>query len=125
MACAELLERAALDHFQVTARLAGLGPPVWPAGERHVRRITREVEAVDRAAHHLLFPVIVEIGKQRRACSSHRGMDVAVNPRGSHGLLGIKFLKTYCFLAAHRTAARRVPPKLAECKGLSRPPAAT
>ena len=81
MACAELLERAALDHFQVAARLAGLGPPVGPAGERHVRRIAREVEAVDRPAHHLLFPMIVEIGQQRGTRAADSGMNVAVDHR--------------------------------------------
>src|SRR5439155_13354179 len=42
-------------------------------------------EAVDGAADHLLFPVVVEIGQQRGAGSAHRGMDVAVDPRGRHG----------------------------------------
>ena len=40
---------------------------------------------VDGAADDLLFPVIVEIGQQRCACSPHRGMDVAVDPRRCHG----------------------------------------
>ena len=66
--------------------LPSVGPPVGAAAKRHVRRIGIEVEAVDGAAHHLLFPVIVEIGQQRRARSAHRRVDVAVDPRGRHGV---------------------------------------
>ena len=84
MARAELVERAALDHRQIAAGLALGRPPVGPAGQRHVGRIAGEIEAVDGAAHHLLLPVIVEIGQQRGARSAHRRMDIAVDPRGGH-----------------------------------------
>src|SRR6185437_1111897 len=82
MARAELVERAALDHFEIRARLAPRGPPVGPAAERHVWRIAGQIEAVDGATHHLLFPVIVEIGQQRGARSPDRRVDVAIDPRG-------------------------------------------
>src|SRR5581483_5466319 len=81
MAGAELIERAALDHLEIAARLAALGAPVGPAAKRHVRRVGGEIEPVDGPAHHLLFPVIVEIGQQRRARSPDRRVDVAIDPR--------------------------------------------
>src|SRR5262249_14235520 len=84
VACAELVEGAALNHLQIAARLGATRPPIRSAGERHVRRVAREVEAVDRTAHHLLFPVIVEIGQQRGSRSAYSRMDVAVDPRACH-----------------------------------------
>jgi hypothetical protein len=87
VAGAELVERAALHHLKIAARLAVRGTPVGAAGERHVGRIGIEIEAVDRPADHLLFPMIVEIGQQRGARPAYRGMNVAVDPRGNcrHG----------------------------------------
>jgi hypothetical protein len=86
MACdaPRLIERPALHHRKVAARLALGRPPVGATGQRHIRRIAGEIETIDRPAHHLLFPVIVEIRQQRGACSAHRGMDVAIDPRGRH-----------------------------------------
>jgi hypothetical protein len=84
VARAELVECPTLNHREIAAGLAIGRPPVGPAGQRHVGRIAREIEAIDRAAHHLFFPVIVEIGQQRGARSAHGGMDIAVDPRGGH-----------------------------------------
>jgi hypothetical protein len=90
----ELVERAALHHREIAAGLAVRQAPVRPARQRHRRRIARQIEAVDRAAHHLLFPVIVEIGQQRGARSADGGMDVAVDPRGRHASPRVSFLAT-------------------------------
>jgi hypothetical protein len=84
VAGAELVEGPALHHRKLAAGLAVGRPPVGSAGQRHVRRIAREIEAIDRPAHHLFFPVIVEIRQQRGARSAHGGMDIAVDPRGGH-----------------------------------------
>ena len=62
LARAELIERAPLHHRKLAAGLAIGRPPVGAAGQRHVRRIAGEIEAVDGPADDLLFPVIVEIG---------------------------------------------------------------
>ena len=84
VAGAELVERPALHHRKIAAGLAIGRPPVGPAGQRHVRRIAGEIEAIDGPAHDLFFPVIVEIRQQRGARSAHGGMDIAVDPRGRH-----------------------------------------
>src|SRR5262249_121943 len=96
VARAQLIERTALDHLEVAARLAALGTPVGPAAERHVRRIAGEIEAVDGAAHHLLLPVIIEIGQERGTRSSHRGMDIAVDPRGRGHCVSWVPLNMFC-----------------------------
>src|SRR4051794_22294825 len=89
-----------------STRLALGRTPVGAARERHVGRIGVEIEAIDRPADHLLFPVVVEIGQQRGAGSAHRRMDVAVDPRRRHrdssGSLYMR-LRSWC-----RTA--NVPP---------------
>ena len=58
---AELVERSLLHHRKIAAGLALRRPPVGAAGQRHVGRIAGQIETVDRAAHHLFLPVIVEI----------------------------------------------------------------
>jgi len=63
VARSQLVERAALDHRKLAAGLAVGRPPVGAAGQRHMRRIAREIETIDGPAQHLLFPVIVEIGQ--------------------------------------------------------------
>ena len=120
VAGAELVERAALHHREIAARLAIGRPPVGAARKRHVRRIGIEIEAVDGAADHLLFPVIVEIGQQRGAGSAHRGMDIAVDPRGRHGVsLDIRFLGVvFGDLCTSRLA--NVPPTGGQRKGQAR-----
>src|SRR5262249_59275807 len=81
----ELVEGAALYHGEIAARLGATSrTPVRPPAQRHVWRIAGQIEAVDRPAHHLLFPVIVEIGQQRRARTADSGMDVAIDARGHH-----------------------------------------
>ena len=77
---AEAVERLGLEHLEVAAGLALLGPPVGPARQRHVGRIARQVQPVDGAARDLLLPVVVEIGQQRRPGPLEPGMDIAVDP---------------------------------------------
>ncbi len=96
VAGAKLIERAALDHCEIAAGLAVGGSPVGPAGQRHVGWIAGEIEAIDRSAHDLLFPVIVQIRQQRGAGSAHRGMDIAVDPRGRHGRSLVAFQYRFC-----------------------------
>src|SRR5439155_16237676 len=108
----ELIERPALHHRKLAARFAIGRPPIGPTGQRHVRWIGVEIEAVDGAADDLLFPVIVEIGQQRSAGSTHRGMNIAVDPRRRHGgFLG------YSFLAVKTCRALNVPPMVRKRKG--------
>jgi hypothetical protein len=109
---AELVERAALHHRKIAAGFAMCQTPVGAAGQRHVGRIAVEIETVDRPAHHLFFPVIVEIGQQRRARSAHRRMNVAVDPRGRHGRSS-----DIALLAARGAAFERVPPIAGKRKG--------
>ena len=80
----ELVERAALHHLEIAAWLAFSRTPIGSAGERHVGRIAGEIEAIDGPAHYLFLPVVVEIGQQRGARSAHRGMNIAIDPRGGH-----------------------------------------
>ncbi len=109
---AELIERAALDHLQIAARLAARGPPVGPAAQRHVRRIRIEIEAIDGAAHHLLSPVIVEIGQQRGARSPDRRVDVAIDPRRRGHLIpwvSLEILLLAAFAPCARMCSRSGP----------------
>ena len=106
VAGAELVERAALHHGEIAAGLVAIGgPPVGAAGQRHVGRIGVEIEAVDGAADHLLFPVVAEIGQQRGAGSTDGGMDIAVDPRGGHA----RSLKVSFLAGASRRGANVQP----------------
>jgi hypothetical protein len=116
VAGAELVEGTALEHRQIAAGLAVGGPPVGAAGQRHVGRIAGEIEAVDGPAHHLLFPVIVQIRQQRGARAAHGGMDIAVDPRGGHGL-SLTDVSWISFLAAQLRRGPNVPPTGRERKG--------
>jgi hypothetical protein len=108
---AELVERPALHHRQVAAGFSLGRPPVGPAGQRHIGRIAGEIEAIDGPAHHLLLPVIVEIGQQRGARSAHGGMDIAVDPRGRHAhSLKYRFWRLFA-------AYSNVPPPASPRKG--------
>src|SRR5262249_29549961 len=84
-----------------------------PARQWHVRRIARQIEAVDRTAHHLLFPMIIEIWQQRGTRAADSGMNIAVDPRGRHAVPSMRSLDAfprYRYLAACSAAARSVPP---------------
>jgi hypothetical protein len=52
--------------------------------------------------------VVVEIGQQRGAGSAHRGMDIAVNPRGRHGVSSDVFVLATS--ASRRKCAADNPP---------------
>jgi hypothetical protein len=80
----EAVERIALHHREIAARIAFSQAPVGPAGQRRAGRIRRhvEVDAVDAPHHDILAPIIVEIGQQRLHLR-HARMDVAVDRTSS------------------------------------------
>ena len=102
----ELVERPALNHREIAAGLAVGRAPVGPTGQWHVGRIAREIEAIDRPAHHLFLPVIVEIRQQRGARSAHGGMDIAVDPRGGHAR-SLNIVFGDCLMPRFKCAADR------------------